>query len=135
MLRSSINLSKTERSPVVICRYLALISSSFIVIKLSLIVFDFILNGGGNYADNIPVSTTNAESLNNFNGLDLVYKASGSNHESGSKRTTLEVIQSRTILLNSRINLANSEKNFLISKFKLLSAIGRLTAQQLNLKQ
>ena len=56
-------------------------------------------------------------------------------YESGSSRTTLEVIQSRTILLNSRINLATSEKNFLISQFNLLLAVGRLTAQQLNLKQ
>jgi len=56
-------------------------------------------------------------------------------YESGSSRTTLEVIQSRTILLNSRINLATSERNFLISQFSLLSAVGRLTAQQLNLKQ
>ena len=56
-------------------------------------------------------------------------------YESGSSRTTLEVIQSRTILLNSRINLATSKRNFLISQFDLLSAIGRLTAQQLNLKQ
>ena len=56
-------------------------------------------------------------------------------YESGSSRTTLEVIQSRTILLNSRINLASSERNFLISQFNLLSAIGRLTAKQLNLKQ
>ena len=56
-------------------------------------------------------------------------------YESGSGRTTLEVIQSRTILLNSRINLASSERNFLISQFSLLSAIGQLTAQQLNLKQ
>ena len=56
-------------------------------------------------------------------------------YESGTGRTTLEVIQSRTILLNSRINLASSERNFLISQFSLLSAIGRLTAQQLNLKQ
>ena len=56
-------------------------------------------------------------------------------YESGSNRTTLEVIQSRTILLNSRINLAISERNFLISQFNLLSAIGRLTADQLNLKQ
>jgi len=56
-------------------------------------------------------------------------------YESGSSRTTLEVIQSRTILLDSRINLATSERNFLISQFDLLSAIGRLTAQQLNLKQ
>ena len=55
-------------------------------------------------------------------------------YESGSSRTTLEVIQSRTILLNSRINLASSERNFLISQFNLLSAIGRLTAKQLNLK-
>ena len=56
-------------------------------------------------------------------------------YESGSSRTTLEVIQSQTILLNSRINLAISERNFLVSQFDLLSAIGRLTAQQLNLKQ
>ena len=56
-------------------------------------------------------------------------------YESGSSRSTLEVIQSRTILLNSRINLATSERNFIISQFILLSAIGRLTAKQLNLKQ
>ena len=57
-------------------------------------------------------------------------------YESGeSSRTTLDVIQSRTILLNSKINLATSEKDFLISQFSLLSAVGRLTAKQLNLKQ
>ena len=56
-------------------------------------------------------------------------------YESGSSRTTLEVIQSRSILLNSRINLASSERNFLISQFNLLSAVGRLTSEQLNLKQ
>ncbi len=56
-------------------------------------------------------------------------------YESGGSRTTLEVIQSRTILLNSRINLASSERNFLISQFNLLSSIGRLTATQLDLKE
>jgi len=56
-------------------------------------------------------------------------------YESGSSRTTLEVIQSRSILLNSRINLASSERNFLISQFNLLSVVGRLTAKQLNLGQ
>ena len=56
-------------------------------------------------------------------------------YESGTSRSTLEVIQSRTILLNSRINLASSERNFLISQFDLLSALGRLTARQLNLKE
>ena len=55
-------------------------------------------------------------------------------YESGTSRTTLEVIQSRSILLNSKINLASSERNFLISQFNLLSAVGRLTAKNLNLK-
>ena len=54
-------------------------------------------------------------------------------YESGKNRTTLEVLQSRTILLNSRIDLATADKNFLISQFKLLSSVGRLTAKQLNL--
>tara|TARA_B100000029_G_scaffold292198_1_gene285752 strand:+ start:261 stop:1547 length:1287 start_codon:yes stop_codon:yes gene_type:complete len=56
-------------------------------------------------------------------------------YESGSGRTTLEVIQSRTILLNSRINLASSERNFLISQFNLLSSVGRLSAKQLGLSK
>ena len=55
-------------------------------------------------------------------------------YESGSSRTTLEVIQSKAILLDSRISLATSERNFLISQFSLLSSIGRLTASQLNLQ-
>ena len=56
-------------------------------------------------------------------------------YESGGSRTTLEVIQSRTILLDSRINLAISERNFLITQFDLLSSVGNLTAKQLNLKK
>ena len=76
--------------------------------------------------DSIKTQVKTAEIANE--GITLEY-------ESGGSRTTLEVIQSRTILLNSRINLASSERNFLISQFGLLSAIGRLTAQQLNLKQ
>ena len=72
-------------------------------------------------------SQVNAAEIAN-EGITLEY-------ESGNSRTTLEVIQSRTILLNSRINLATSKRNFLISKFNLLSSIGRLTANQLNLKK
>ncbi len=66
---------------------------------------------------------------------EIAHEGISIEYESGGNRTTLEVIQSRTILLNSRINLAISERNFLISQFNLLSSIGRLTAQQLNLKQ
>ena len=58
-----------------------------------------------------------------------------SEYESGNSRTTLDVIQSRKILLDSRINLASAERNFLISQFNVLSAVGRLTAKQLDLKQ
>ena len=76
--------------------------------------------------DSIRAQVRAAEIANE--GITLEY-------ESGNSRTTLEVIQSQTILLNSRINLAISERNFLVSQFDLLSAIGRLTAQQLNLKQ
>jgi len=74
--------------------------------------------------DSIRLQVKAAEIANE--GITLEY-------ESGSSRTTLEVIQSRSILLNSRINLASSERNFLISQFNLLSTIGRLTANQLNL--
>ena len=56
-------------------------------------------------------------------------------YESGGSRTTLEVIQSRAILLSSRINLASSERDLLISQFNLLATVGRLTAKQLNLKK
>ncbi len=55
-------------------------------------------------------------------------------YESGSSRTTLEVIQSRTILLDSRINLAIAERDFFVSQFNLLSSVGRLTASHLKLK-
>tara|TARA_Y100000590_G_scaffold238622_1_gene268435 strand:- start:694 stop:1980 length:1287 start_codon:yes stop_codon:yes gene_type:complete len=76
--------------------------------------------------DSIRLQVKAAEIANE--GITLEY-------ESGGSRTTLEVIQSRTILLNSRINLASSERNLLISQFDLLSAVGRLTAKQLNLKK
>ena len=61
-------------------------------------------------------------------GITLEYESGGSN------RTTLDVIQSRSILLDSRISLAISERNFLVSQFSLLSTVGRLTAKQLNLE-
>ena len=74
--------------------------------------------------DSIRSQVTAAEIANE--GITIEY-------ESGNNRTTLEVIQSRTILLNSRIDLASSERNFFVSQFNLLSSIGRLTAGQLNL--
>jgi len=56
-------------------------------------------------------------------------------YESGSSRSTLEVIQSRTILLDARLDLASSEREYLISQLNLLAAVGRLTAKNLRLKK
>ena len=52
-------------------------------------------------------------------------------YDSGNTRTTLEVIQSRSLLLEARISNANAEKNFSISKFKLLAVTGELTLENL----
>ena len=90
-----------------------------------------VVNAWSNYQssksvlDSIITQVKAAEIANE--GITLEY-------ESGNSRTTLEVIQSKVILLESRISLATSERNFLISQFNLLSSIGRLTAKQLNLQ-
>ncbi|MDC0855589.1 TolC family protein [Candidatus Pelagibacter sp.] len=55
-------------------------------------------------------------------------------YESGLGRSTLDVIQSNSILLNSKITLANSERNYLLSQFRLLQSVGLLTSDYLKLK-
>jgi outer membrane protein len=55
-------------------------------------------------------------------------------YESGLGRSTLDVIQSNSILLDSRITLANSERNYLVSQFKLLKAVGLLNSKHLKIK-
>ena len=52
-------------------------------------------------------------------------------YDSGNKRTTLEVIQSRSLLLNARISNAKAESNFAISKFELLAILGELTLKKI----
>ena len=52
-------------------------------------------------------------------------------YDSGNTRTTLEVIQSRSLLLEARISNAIAERNFTISKFELLAIIGELTLKNL----
>ena len=55
-------------------------------------------------------------------------------YESGLGRSTLDVIQSNSILLNSRIALANSERNYLLAQFNVLKSIGLLNSTHLKLK-
>ena len=54
-------------------------------------------------------------------------------YERGS-RTTLDVIQSNTLLLNAQISLANSERNNLLAQYNLLKSIGLLNSDYLKLK-
>ena len=55
-------------------------------------------------------------------------------YESGVGRSTLDVIQSNSILLNSRISLANSERNYLLAQFNVLKSVGLLNSIHLKLK-
>ena len=47
-------------------------------------------------------------------------------YDTGNKRTTLEVIQSRTLLLEARTSYAKAQKDFAIAQFNLLASIGDL---------
>ena len=54
-------------------------------------------------------------------------------YERGS-RTTLDVIQSNSLLLSAQISLATSEKNYLMAQYNLLKSVGLLNSQYLKLK-
>ena len=54
-------------------------------------------------------------------------------YNSGSGRTTLDVIQSNALLLNAQISLADSERNYILSQFNLLKSIGLLDSNYLNI--
>ena len=54
-----------------------------------------------------------------------------SEYNSGNTRTTLELIQSRSLLLNARIAFAKSERDFIISQFELAKQIGTLSKNSL----
>jgi len=56
-------------------------------------------------------------------------------YESGQgDRSTLDIIQSNSILLDSKISLANFERNYFLAQFKLLQAIGLLNIDHLKLQ-
>ena len=54
-------------------------------------------------------------------------------YERGS-RTTLDVIQSNSLLLTAQISLANSQRNHLMAQYNLLQSIGLLNSNNLKLK-
>ena len=52
-------------------------------------------------------------------------------YDSGNSRTTLELIQSRSLLLEARIAFAKSERDFIISQFELSKQLGSLSIQSI----
>ena len=55
-------------------------------------------------------------------------------YNSGSDRTTLEVIQSNSLLLNAQISFSDSERNYILSQFNLLKSVGLLNSEYLKIK-
>ena len=53
-------------------------------------------------------------------------------YDSGNTRTTLEVIQSRSLLLEARIAFAKAKRDFMISKVKLSYQLGTLSLSSFN---
>ena len=53
-------------------------------------------------------------------------------YDSGSTRTTLEVIQSRSLLLDARIAFAKAERDFMVSQFELAKQLGSLSQKSIN---
>ena len=66
---------------------------------------------------------------------EIANEGTTAEYNSGSSgRTTLEVIQSNSLLLNAQISLADSERNFILSQFNLLKSIGLLNSDYLKLR-
>ena len=68
------------------------------------------------------------------NAAEIANEGIVAEYNSGSDRTTLEVIQSNSLLLNAQISLADSERNFILSQFNLLKAVGLLSSDYLKIK-
>ena len=64
---------------------------------------------------------------------EIAYEGIVQEYESG-QRTTLDVLNSRSLLLSARLNLVNSERDEVLSKFNLLQVVGSLTANYLKLE-
>ena len=68
------------------------------------------------------------------NAAEIANEGIVAEYNSGSDRTTLEVIQSNSLLLNAQISLVDSERNYILSQFNLLKSVGLLTSDYLKIK-
>ena len=83
------------------------------------------LKSSMSFLDSVKLQVKAAEIANE--GITLEY-------ETGLGRSTLDVMQSNSILLNSKVSLASAERNFILSQFKLLQAVGLLNNSYLKLQ-
>ena len=68
------------------------------------------------------------------NAAEIANEGIVAEYNSGSNRTTLEVIQSNSMLLDAQISLADSERNYILSQFNLLKSVGLLNSEYLKIK-
>ena len=68
------------------------------------------------------------------NAAEIANEGIVAEYNSGSDRTTLEVIQSNSLLLNAQISLTDSERNYILSQFNLLKSVGLLNSDYLKIR-
>ena len=67
------------------------------------------------------------------NAAEIANEGITEEYQRGS-RSTLDFIQSTAILLDARISLANSERDFILAQYNLLKSVGLLNSNYLNVK-
>ena len=106
--------------------------------KKKLLLNSAIKNNNSNVAISWSTLQSSKSLLNSVKSqvkaAEIAHEGITAEYESGLGRSTLDVIQSNSILLNSRIALANSERNYLLSQFNALKSIGLLNSVYLKLK-
>ena len=69
------------------------------------------------------------------NAAEIANEGIIAEYNSGSnRRTTLEVIQSNTFLLDAQISFVDSERNYVLSQFNLLKSVGLLRSDYLKIR-
>ena len=108
-------------------------------LQKSLLLDDMIKENQTNVASAWSSYQSNQSLLNSVrsqvNAAEIASEGILAEYNSGSnKRTTLEVIQSNSLLLDAQISLADSERNYILSQFNLLKSVGLLNSSYLKIK-
>jgi len=108
-------------------------------LQKSLLLDDMIKENQTNVASAWSSYQSNQSLLNSVrsqvNAAEIASEGILAEYNSGSnKRTTLEVIQSNSLLLDAQISLADSERSYILSQFNLLKSVGLLNSTYLKIK-